>query len=130
MVGELDYVKVPVQEFVVHCPFVIAIIINEPNTVQTVHSTVVANPKNATIMFAKTPALAFVCSADHGKRRNGDRHSDRASGFSFSGHLRSARVQCGETHWYAGGSFVELCRFDVNVELGNFLAWLEANIAE
>ena len=66
MVGELDYVKVPVQEFVINRPFVIAIIVNQPNTVETIHSTVVANPEDATVMFAKRPAFAFICAAYDG----------------------------------------------------------------
>jgi hypothetical protein len=70
MIGELDYVEVAIKELVINSLLVVAVIIDEPNTVQTVSSAVIAHTKYPTVVFPKGGATPLVRSAHHGKRRN------------------------------------------------------------
>jgi hypothetical protein len=53
VIRELDYVEVTVKKIVIDSLFVLASVVDEPNAVQSILSAVIANPKNAPVLFAK-----------------------------------------------------------------------------
>jgi hypothetical protein len=72
VICEVDYVEVAIWEFVVNRLFVMTVIVDEPNAIQTVHSTVIADAKYSAVLFTKGGAPAFISDPHHRKRGNWD----------------------------------------------------------
>src|SRR5258705_12503436 len=58
--GKPLYIEVFQQRFAVRCLFVLAIFIDEPDAIQTILTTVIADPKSPTNVFAPS-GRALVC---------------------------------------------------------------------
>jgi hypothetical protein len=65
VIGEVDYVKVAIKKLMVNGLLVAAFVIDEPNTIETVHSAVIAHAKNAAVLLAKGMAPPFIHGAHH-----------------------------------------------------------------
>jgi hypothetical protein len=56
--GKPFYLKVFEQKLAVRCLFVLAIFIDEPDAIQTILTTVIADPKSATNVFAPSGGVS------------------------------------------------------------------------
>lgn len=54
----MDYIEISVEEFVVGRLLVLAVIVNEPDTVEAVHPAVISDTKNSPDLI--TPAWRFT----------------------------------------------------------------------
>jgi hypothetical protein len=83
--GKLLYLEVFQQRFAVRCLFVLAIFIDEPDAIQTVFATVIADPKSATNVFAPSGGVP-VCPHESYSRtwRNNFGYRSHSAFYGFS----------------------------------------------
>jgi hypothetical protein len=65
VICELDYVKVAIKEFVVNGLLVAAFVIDQPNTIEAVHSAVIPHAKYSAVLLAKGMDPPFLRGAHH-----------------------------------------------------------------
>jgi hypothetical protein len=67
VVGEVDYVEISIEEFVIGGLFVFPLFVHEPNTVQAIHPAVISDAENASLVFLPGPPFSmWVHETHHG----------------------------------------------------------------